>query len=125
MDQFGSIPRKLIVLCDEVEEIGEEDEDGEEAGGDEEDGNEEAGIEGEGVDGAGQLRPSGAPLAASSVGGFLERMWAYRSIKKYMTIKDVQAEGPQEVANVETQIRSLALKVCKNFITCILSVLHI
>uniref|UniRef100_A0A914W5Z2 Uncharacterized protein n=1 Tax=Plectus sambesii TaxID=2011161 RepID=A0A914W5Z2_9BILA len=127
-DKFGSIPRKAIVLCDEeiidggTEGEGDGDGEGQEEGQGEEDGDGEREGEGEG-EGEGRGREGSdwseeshvpgqprAPLVANSVGGFLERMWAYRSIKKYTNVKDVQAEGPQEVANVVTQISKLALK---------------
>jgi hypothetical protein len=51
-------------------------------------------------------------LTANTAGGFIERMWAYRTIKKYGEKRSIDAEGEVEQDAIDRNILRIALKVC-------------
>lgn len=50
-------------------------------------------------------------LTANSVGGFIERMWAYRTIKKYGEQRSIEADGVEQTNAIDRNILRIALKV--------------
>ncbi len=57
------------------------------------------------------VRPEPTPLPAGTVGGFVERMWAYLSIKKLLKDANYLEENKTKAENCRSQALRLSLKV--------------